>query len=717
MAKEALYLKIPERIKKIYELAHNIWWSWHPQARDLFRAIDYSLWTSSGHNPVKQLIDLSPEALQSAAEDPIVLNLYDSVIAAFDLEMKSANSWYSTRRIYSLDNSVAYFSMEFALHNSLPIYAGGLGILAGDLCKEASDLGLPFVGIGFMYPQGYFHQKVASDGWQQEIYQQLEFSQAPITPVLSSKGQLHITEINLAGRSVGIGVWLVRVGRVNIYLLDTNLEENTPEDRQLSARLYTADPEIRIQQEIVLGIGGVKVLGELGICPSIWHANEGHSAFMTLERIKKEIDSGNTFEIALQKVRSSTLFTTHTPVASGHDSFSPELMEKYFYNYWPLFGLQKQQFFALGRSDTREDSHFNMTVLAIKTSRNCNAVSRLHELETKNMWNTIWQGLPPDQIPISHVTNGVHVPTWIAVEYVRLFEKYVDTNWLESQDNAELWNRIMDIPDEEIWLLHANLKKRLIEILTERSQDIWSRPEGTPQQVILSGALFNPHVLTIAFARRFAEYKRPALLFHDTERLKKIITNPLRPVQIIFSGKSHPADFTGKYLLHKVYTLSQDRELRGRIAFIEDYDMHIGRYLTHGADAWINLPQRLKEASGTSGMKAGLNGILNISIRDGWWEEGYNVNNGWAVGHGPEAANWPDQDKNDADALYSLIEEKVAPLYYKQGRDGIPHDWVKMVKESMRSIVPRFCASRMLKEYTEKFYIAMATVNQVETPK
>lgn len=718
MTTEALHLKIPERIKRIDELAYNIWWSWHPQARDLFRAIDYALWTSSGHNPVKLLIDTNSEALRSASEDPVVLNLYDSVLTEFDLDLNTNNHWYFTGFPDPLKGPIAYFSMEFALHNSLPIYAGGLGILAGDMCKEASDLGLPFVGLGFMYPQGYFHQKVTSDGWQQEIYRQLKFDEAPITPVRTSDGRSCITRIDIGCRSVAIGVWLVKVGRINIYLLDTNLEENSAEDRQLSARLYTADPEIRIQQEILLGIGGVKVLRELGLSPSIWHANEGHSAFMTLERIRAEIDSGLTFETALQKVRSSTLFTTHTPVASGHDSFSPELMEKYFYNYWPLFGVEKYRLLALGKSENRENSNFNMTVLAIKTSKHCNAVSRLHELETKKMWSSLWQDLPLDQIPISHVTNGVHVPTWISAEFVRLFEKYVSKNWLKYQDDAGLWNRIMDIPDEEIWHLHNDLKHRLLEVLTEKSQNIWAGSEVTPQQVILSGPLFNPRVLTIAFARRFAEYKRPALIFHDIDRLKKIVNNPLHPVQIIFSGKSHPADFTGKYILHKVYTLSQDREFKGRIAFVEDYDMHLGRYLTHGVDAWLNIPQRLKEASGTSGMKAALNGILNISVRDGWWEEGYNGQNGWAVGRGPESASWPDQDKNDADALYNLIEEKVAPLYYMQGRNGIPHEWIKMVKKSICSIIPQFCGSRMLKEYTRNFYHPFLAVNDdAEKPK
>jgi glycogen phosphorylase len=713
MFNEALEMKIPERIKRISELAYNIWWSWHPEARNLFRALDYPLWTSSGHNPVKLLSEIRSEDLIQASQDPAFLKRYDSVLANFDADLSSNDKWFLTQFPNIFVGPIAYFSMEFALHNSLPIYAGGLGILAGDMCKESSDLGLPLVGIGFMYPQGYFKQRVSVEGWQEEVYQHLEFDKAPIIPLRSLNGRRKIAQVNIGNRDLAIGVWLVKTGRVNIYLLDTNLEENSIEDRQLSARLYTADPETRIQQEIILGIGGVRILRELSLSPSIWHANEGHSAFMNLERIREQIVSGKTFDAALQEIQSSTIFTTHTPVASGHDSFSYDLMDKYFCNYWPLLSIDRERFLSLGRADSRNQSNFNMTALAINTSKQCNAVSGLHEIETKKMWNVIWQGVPFEQIPISHVTNGIHVPTWISVEFVRLFEKYIGNNWLKLQDNFDEWKKIIDIPDEEIWALHITLKKRLFEVITERAQNTYSRLDTKPQQAIAGGSLLNPQVLTIAFARRFAEYKRPALILYDIDRLKKIINNPSRPVQIVFSGKSHSADFSGKYLLHRIYLLAQDREFQGRIAFVEDYDMHMGRYLTHGIDAWLNVPQRLKEASGTSGMKAGINGIPNISIRDGWWEEGFNGRNGWVIGHGPEAANWPDQDKNDAESLYTLLEEKIVPLYYQQSRNGIPHEWVKMIKESISSIMPQFCASRMMKEYTQKFYIPAATKPKV----
>ena len=704
MMDNTLACKIPERISRISELAHNIWWSWHPKARDVFRALDYPLWRASGHNPVKQLYDTDQAKLQSAAEDPVFLALFDSVMAAFDAEMKATDTWFSSHYPHRLTGPIAYFSMEFALHNSLPIYAGGLGILAGDMCKEASDIGLPLVGIGFMYPQGYFHQHVSADGWQQEIYQQLNFKEAPISQVLSQDGRRTIAQVTLAGRPLAIAVWLVRVGRVQIYLLDSNVEENTPEDRQLSARLYTADPETRIQQEIILGMGGVRVLRALGLQPAIWHANEGHSAFMSLERMRQEVEKGASFDEAMARVRAATVFTTHTPVPSGHDVFSADLMEKYFAHYWAWLGIDKARFLELGHPDNRGQSGFNMTALAINTSRRQNAVSRLHERETRKMWRIAWPNLPEEQIPLSHITNGVHVPTWIAFEFVRLFEKYLGKGWLKAQDTADFWKPILNIPDEEIWAIHRSLKSRLIEVIMGRAQRRWADGEVTAQQVVAMGALLNPQVLTLGFARRFTEYKRPVLILSDLERLKKIINNPWRPVQIVFAGKSHPADYSGKYLLHRVYAIGQDREFQGRIAFVEDYDMHLSRYLTHGIDVWLNNPLRLLEASGTSGMKAAINGIPHLSVRDGWWEEGYNGSNGWAIGEGPEAGYSPEQDKNDAEALYRILEEKVVPLYYQQDRNGISHGWVGMVKEAICSIIPRFCACRMAKEYTTQLY-------------
>jgi glycogen phosphorylase len=704
MINHTLTTKIPERISKLDQLAHNIWWSWHPEARDVFRSLDYPLWRNSGHNPVKVLIDTTPDKLLQASQDSVFLELYDSAIADFEADLQSTDTWFSQNYSHLPDGSIAYFSMEFALHNSLPIYAGGLGVLAGDMCKEASDLGLPLVGVGFMYPQGYFHQHVSTDGWQQEIYQQLNFNEAPICQVNSARGGRCIAQIELPNRVLSVGVWLVRVGRVNIYLLDTNLEENSVEDRQLSARLYTADPEMRIQQEIILGIGGVRVLREMGIQPQVWHANEGHSAFMTLERIREEVAGGTPFDAALKKVQAATAFTTHTPVPSGHDCFQTGLMEKYFAGYWPALGLDREKFIRLGQPDTRGQPGFNMTTLAMNTASQRNAVSALHGVETRRMWHILWPDIPEAQVPISHITNGVHVPAWISLGMCRLFEKYLGRDWLQRQDDQEYWKKVFDIPDEEIWAAHRYSKSRLIEVVMERAQRRWADGEVTPQQVVTMGALLNSQVLTVGYARRFTEYKRPALILREINRLKKIINNPWRPVQIVFAGKSHPADFAGKYLLHSVYTLAQDREFQGRIAFVEDYDLHMARYLTHGVDVWLNNPYRLQEASGTSGMKAAINGIPNLSVRDGWWQEGYNGRNGWAIGRGPEGAASGDQDSNDADSLYNILEDKVVPLYYDQDRSGVPHGWVTMIKESIVSVMPRFSACRMVKDYTRQLY-------------
>jgi starch phosphorylase len=696
--------RLPERIKRLNELAHNIWWSWHPRGRDVFRLLDYPLWRASEHNPVKQLSGITGEKLQAAAEDPIFLAVYDSVMASFDEAMQKTDTWFAGRYQKDFPGPIAYFSMEFALHSSLPMYAGGLGILAGDICKEASDLGLPLVGLGFMYPQGYFHQHLNADGWQQEIYQQLSFHEAPISPVLSAQGQRSIAQVRLGNRSLSLAVWLVKVGRVSIYLMDTDVEGNTAEDRQLSARLYSSDPELRIQQEIVLGIGGVRVLRALGIQPSVWHANEGHSAFMGLERLREKVAEGKSFQSALTAVQSVTVFTTHTPVPSGHDVFSPEIMDKYFADYWPSLGIEREQFLGLGRPDSRGQSGFNMTALAINTSLQRNAVSRLHEMETRKMWQPAWPETPLEQVPITHVTNGVHVPTWISYDLVELFDKYLGKDWVEKQDDSDFWKRLLEVPDKEIWMIHRSLKSKLMEVIAGRAQQRWLDGEVTAQQVLTMGTLLNSRALTIGFSRRFTGYKRPALILYDTERLKKIVNNPWRPVQIIFAGKSHPADLSGKYSIHNVCRIARDRAFQGRVAFIEDYDMHLARYLTQGIDVWLNNPLRLLEASGTSGMKAGINGVLNMSVRDGWWEEGYNERNGFAIGANWESAGSSEQDRQDAESIYRLLEDKIIPLYYEQDRSGVPHEWVKMVKESIVSIMPNFSTSRMVKEYTEKLY-------------
>lgn len=696
--------KLPERIVRLEELANNLWWSWHEEARRLFRALDYPLWRMTVHNPVKQLRQVSPDTLEAAATDPAFLALYDSVMSAFDADMSSSSSWFNTNYPSLLQGPVAYFSMEFAIHNSLPIYAGGLGILAGDICKEASEIGLPLVAVGFMYPQGYFHQHISQDGWQEEVYRQLDFDETPISRVFSPTGAKAVAKVQLGDVALAIGVWQVRVGRTNIYLLDTNLEENPVGYRQLSARLYVADHEQRLQQEIVLGIGGVCVLRALNINPAVWHANEGHTAFMMLERLREEVAKGASFAEALGRVQATTVFTTHTPVMAGHDIFPAELMAKYFSGYWKSLGIEREAFLQLGSQDSSATQTFNMTASAFRTASQRCAVSQIHGKVTRRMWHNLWPDVSEDQIPILHITNGIHVPSWIAPELYHLFERYLGKDWIKEHCDSRLWERVLDIPDGEFWRAHQLLKRKLIGALREGGRNRWVRDNGAPKQVLTMGVLLDPEVLTIGFVRRFAEYKRPTLIFRDIERLKRIVNNRWRPVQFVFAGKSHPADFSSKQLLHQVYTLATDRDFQGRIAFVEDYDMNIAHYLVQGVDAWLNTPRRSQEACGTSGMKASLNGVLHLSVPDGWWREGYNGSNGWSIGGDLEAPKPEEEDGVDAESLYRLLEEEIVPLYYQRERGSIPHGWIRLVKEAIRSTVPVFCAGRMLKEYTERMY-------------
>jgi len=703
--------KLPERINRLEELSNNLWWSWHPQARELFRALDYPLWRLGGHNPVRQLREISTDKLAAAATDPTFLNLYDSVISAFDTEISDKDSWFATKYPDTLDGPIAYFSMEFAIHNSLPIYAGGLGVLAGDTCKEACDLGLPLVGVGFMYPQGYFHQHISAEGWQEEVYEQLDFDEAPINPinpVSRSKWCGPLIQIELGDRHLNIGVWQVRLCRVNIYLLCCDVEGNIPEDRQLCARLYTADQEQRIQQEITLGIGGVRALRALGITPSVWHANEGHNAFMMLERVKEEVEKGVTFTEALKKVQANTVFTTHTPVAAGHDAFPIPLVEKYFHDYWDSLGISREAFLELGQQNGTSDPTFNMTVLALKMTGHRNAVSELHGQVTRRMWHGIWPEVKEDETPIAYITNGIHMPTWVAPEMSRLYEKHLGQDMLTRYDDTNFWELLVNIPDEELWAVHQILKRKLIGAVMERARQCSTERECMARQVLAMGALLDPNALTIGIARRFTAYKRPDLILQDVERLKRIVTDRWHPVQIIFAGKSHPADLPSKQLLRHVYTLAIDREFQGRIAFIEDYDMHMAHYLVQGVDVWLNTPRRRYEASGTSGMKASVNGVLHLSVRDGWWYEGYNGTNGWTIGDDLEAYNPEEEDRLDSESLYRRLEEEIIPLYYQRDRVGVPHGWIHMVKDAIGTITPRFCTRRMLKEYTEQMYLPAA---------
>ncbi len=705
-SKMASETALPTRIERLSELAHNMWWSWHRSSRAVFTSLDYPLWSLTGHNPVKILQDIPPARLRQAAQDPAFLELYDRAIGELDNDVVRDDHWFSRAYPEHKDRTIAYFSAEFALHNSLPIYAGGLGILAGDLLKEASDLGLPLVGVGLMYPQGYFQQQIDADGWQREVYRQLDFRATPLLPVRSLAGGRcsPLVSICLGERTLYLGAYLVRVGRVELYLVCTDVDGNSPEDRDLTSRLYTAERERRLQQEMVLGIGGVKILQALDIKPHVWHGNEGHTAFMMLERIRREVDQGRTFEEALETVRASTVFTTHTPVPAGHDVFPFELMDEHMCGYWRQPGADRQAILALGQQDP-SSTQFNMTAFALRTASRNTAVSRIHMGVTRNMWHSLWPEASEEDVPISHVTNGVHLPTWIAAEIAELYDRHLGKDWMARCDDPATYEKIGNIPDRELWAARRDVKQRLITAMTLRAQDCWASGRCNGQQALAMGALLEPTALTIGFVRRFTEYKRPTLLFHDIERLKRIVKDPWNPVQIVFAGKSHPVDEASKRLLQDTFRASLDHDFYGRIAFVEDYDMHIARLLVRGVDVWLNTPRRTREASGTSGMKACMNGVLHLSVPDGWWPEGYNGTNGWTISDESLSWNPHQEDERDSAALYELLENEVIPLFYQRDRNGVPYRWLERVRSAMKSVSPQFSARRMMKQYVEQMYI------------
>ena len=696
---------IPERIRRLVDLADSLWWSWHPPARNLFKAVSYPLWRSTRHNPVRMLQLANPQRLEALARDPEFLGLYDRVVADFDADLHDGHLWFCERHP-EMRRPVAYFSAEFGLHGSLPIYSGGLGVLSGDHCKEVSDLGLPFVGVGFIYPQGYFRQRIPPDGWQEAVYDTLNFDQVPLHPVLDASGNRLMVQVALRGTPVHMQVWQVRVGRVNIYLMDTNVSQNAPWDRDLSARLYGGDQETRIRQEMVLGLGGVRVLEALGIEPSVWHMNEGHSAFLVMERLRGLVQGGSSFDGAVEQVRDTTSFTTHTPVPAGHDAFPYHLMDEYFGRYWQEMGISREQFLGLGEHHGR----FNMTVLALRLAGRTNGVSQLHGEVSRRMWQPVWPDRPVEQVPISAITNGVHVPSWISTTLKDLFAEYVAADWEERHDEADLWERLDQIPDKVLWAAHQHLKGKLLASVDARTRLRWRGGQMVASQVLASGTLLEPEALTIGFARRFATYKRATLIFRDVQRLKRLLHAEHRPVQIVFAGKAHPADGGGKQFIQAVYQYAQDPEFGGRIAFLEDYDLHMARFLVQGVDIWLNNPRRPNEASGTSGMKAAMNGVPNLSVLDGWWPESYHpagggrAANGWAFGD-VQYEDWETQDEIDSQALYRLLEEQVVPLYYDRDATGIPRGWVKVMKEAMRTSIAAFSMRRMIKEYVEEMYL------------
>jgi len=697
---------MPARISRLYELAYNLWWSWHPEARALYSTLDPHMWEEVGHNPVRFLSVVDPQRLEQAAENADYLQQYDSVISDFDHYMhpRPDETWFG--RVYPehADQVIAYFSAEFGLHESLPIYSGGLGILSGDHCKEASDLGLPLVGIGFLYPQGYFTQRITRDGIQEAFYEKLHFSEAPAVPATGPDGNEVMISVDLPGRRIYAKIWKLQVGRVPLYLMDTDVAPNAPNDRELSARLYGGDREMRISQEIVLGIGGVRALRALGISPAAWHINEGHAAFMSLERCRELVASGMSFNEAREIVRANSLFTTHTPVAAGNDTFNYDLIDRYFGSYWGQLGLTRDQFMEIAREDHGWGATYGMTVLALHLTGQHNGVSKLHGEVSRKMWQFLWPGLDVSEVPIGHITNGIHSPSWIAPEINALYSRSLG-EWGRYIDDQEFWDsNIHNLPDDEFWQAHQLRKQALIDYARQRLKQQHLRLGEGALQIEELEHILDPNALIIGFARRFATYKRATLIFRNIERLQRILNNPQRPVQIIFAGKAHPADEPGKALIEQIYRLSRGA-LKGRIVLLENYDIDMARYLVSGTDLWLNNPIRPYEASGTSGQKAALNGLPNCSILDGWWAEAYNGKNGWAIGEEREYADQNIQADADSASLYRLLEEEIIPTFFDRDEHGIPHRWVNYMKESVRTCAPQYSMRRMVKEYTTRYYV------------
>jgi len=697
---------LPRRINRLGELAFNMWWTWNPDAQRLYIGIDKELWDRLDHNPVLFLRQVERAKLNAVTNNRFYLDFYDRILRTFDQYMETEETWFN-RTYPNLRNlPIAYFSMEFGLHEIFPIYAGGLGVLSGDHVKEASDLGLPFVAIGMYYSDGYFTQRITEDGWQEASYSSHALEDLPIQAVLQEDETPVTISVDLPGREVSARLWEIRVGRVPLYLLDTNVPENTPGDRALSARLYSSDPEVRISQEILLGMGGMRALRVLGYNPSVFHMNEGHSAFLILERVRELVAAGRAFEEALEIVRASNVFTTHTPVPAGNDEFPLWLTDKYFANIWPDLDVTRDQFIDLARHSLSWGDSFSMPMLALRYSRASNAVSELHGKVARKMWQFMWPGRKEDEVPITHITNGIHTGTWLARRLGHLYDHYLGQNWRENIEDLETWDQVFNIPDDELWAIRRHVKRKLVNYMTDVARCRWMGGITQPIQALAGGALLDPNALTIGFARRFAPYKRASLILQDANRLISLLNRPGRPLQIIFAGKSHPDHEQGKMLIQEVYRTVKRPDAGGRLVFLEEYNMNVARFLVQGVDVWLNTPRRPNEASGTSGQKAALNGVLNFSVLDGWWREGYNGKNGWAIGDDRDYDNSELQDAVDVKSLYDTLENEIIPLYYDdRNSEGLPVEWIARVKESIRTLAPQFSMRRMVTEYLDRMYL------------
>ncbi len=698
---------LPQKLQGLREMAYNLMWTWDDELRAVFRRVDRALWDQSYQNPVLMLGSVSQERLEELVNDDSFMSFFQRSYKRMR-EYLDEPTWWDKR--YPEKPLVAYFSAEFGISESLPIYSGGLGVLSGDHMKGASDLGLPLAGVGLLYQQGYFRQYLTSDGWQQESYPTNDFYNLPVQQERGADGLPVKVEISIAGHPVKILVWRAQTGRRPLYLLDTNLPENPQPYQDITDQLYGGDHETRIRQEIVLGIGGLRALAALGLKPVVCHMNEGHAAFLALERVRVAMKENNlNFWEGLEVARAGSVFTTHTPVPAGFDLFTPELMDRYFGDYIREVGISREEFLGLGRGNPGDSGEsFNMAVLALRTSAFANAVSQLHGEVSRKLFQRFFPGLPEAEVPIGHVTNGVHIRNWVSREMHQLFDRYLGTEWWQEPGNPATWAPVDEIPDEELWATHERRRERMVAVARQRLVKQLERRGASQADLERARGVLDTRTLTIGFARRFATYKRASLILRDIERLKKILLDSKRPVQIIFAGKAHPRDTQGKEVMKAIIQFCQQDELRRNAVFIEDYDLVVARYLVQGVDVWLNNPRRFLEASGTSGMKVVCNGGLNLSILDGWWVEGYHPDAGWAIGRGEDYQDLAYQDYVESNLLYELLEKDVAPLFYTRGADGLPRGWIAKMKKSMRLLGPTFSATRMLWEYSEKYYLPAA---------
>ncbi len=693
-------------LESLSEIAQNLWFSWNHEAVELFDHLDEQLWRETNHNPLQTLIRLSSHRLHEIRDDEGYLAHAERVRQRYRSYMKRTRA-YEYRLDRPVDFVTAYFSLEFGLTECLPIYSGGLGLLAGDHLKSASDLNLPLVGVGLMYREGYFHQQLTNAGWQEEYYPRTELDVLPLEKQMDESGNPLLVAVDLAGEMLWCRVLKANVGRVPLYLLDADIPENAPRLRNTTARLYGGDTEMRIRQEMLLGIGGCRALQALNIKPAAYHLNEGHAAFALLERMRYLVEKeGLNREEAMEMVTSQSILTIHTPVAAGNDVFEPRLMEKYFGDFARLLGMDLETFLDLGRRQPGDRSEgFWMPVLGLRMTSRTNGVSKLHAKTTRNMWHQVWPNADPEDVPIAPVTNGIHIPSYISREVARLYDRYLGPGWTEDPDNEKVWQRAEKIPDTELWRTHERCRTRLVYAARRRLLDQLKARNVSGRQLDAAEKALDPEALTICFARRFATYKRATLLFREPDRLARILGHPEPGVQLIFAGKAHPADDEGKEMIRTIIDQSREEPFRSKIVFLEDYDINIARYMVQGADVWLNTPRRPMEACGTSGMKASANGALNLSILDGWWDEGFLGDNGWAIGSGEEYENPVYQDDIESRLLYDLLEESVKPLFYERGVDELPREWIKMMKRSIQTICPVFNSHRMVSQYIETAYV------------